>query len=384
MISYGKQSIDKSDIEAVIDVLEGDWLTQGPAVETFEDNLRSYFGSKHSCVVANGTAALHLVGIALEWSENDIIITSPLTFLATANSILYSNATPDFVDVDPKTFTLDPNLLEDKIKQYESVGKKVKAVIGVDFAGHPCDWSSLKVLSKKFEFQLINDNCHAMGSSINNDKQYAVKYADVVTQSYHPVKNITSGEGGAVLTNNSTLDEKIRRFRTHGIEKEESKLKRIGPWYYEMNDVGFNYRCTDFQCALGSNQLKKLDLFVLSRQKISSQYNSLFKNHEMLTIPHVNENIGHSYHLYPLLINFDGINISKRDFFFKMRSEGVNLQVHYIPIHLQPYYKKNFGFKFGDFPISEKIYSSEVSLPIYHDLSSKNVNKVANTILKNI
>ncbi len=384
MISYGKQSIDKSDIEAVIDVLKGDWLTQGPAVETFENDLKSYFGSKHSCVVANGTAALHLVGIALEWSKNDIIITSPLTFLATANSIIYSNATPDFVDVDPKTFTIDPNRLEDKIKKYESAGKKVKAVIGVDFAGHPCDWSSLKALSKKFEFQLINDNCHAMGSSINNDKQYAVKYADVVTQSYHPVKNITSGEGGAVLTNNRTLDEKIRRFRTHGIEKEESKLKRIGPWYYEMVDVGFNYRCTDFQCALGSNQLKKLDLFVLSRQKISSQYNNLFKKHEMLTIPHVNENIGHSYHLYPLLINFNEIDISKRDFFYKMRSEGVNLQVHYIPIHLQPYYKKNFGFKLGDFPISEKIYSSEVSLPIYHDLSSKNVNKVADTILKNI
>jgi dTDP-4-amino-4,6-dideoxygalactose transaminase len=205
MITYGKQSIDQCDIDSVIEVLKGNWLTPGPAVEIFENNLMNYFGSNHACAVANGTAALHLTGLALGWQAEDIVITTPITFLATANCIVYAGATPDFVDIDPVTYTIDPNLVEKKVKFYQSKGKKVKAIIGVDYAGHPCDWKSLRTIADKYDLQLVNDNCHALGASYFGDKQYAVEFADVVTQSYHPVKHITTGEGGAVLTKGSNF-----------------------------------------------------------------------------------------------------------------------------------------------------------------------------------
>ena len=237
MISYGKQSIDQSDIDAIISVLKTDWLTQGPEVETFEDKLKYYFGSKHACAVSNGTAGLHLTGLSLDWQPGDIIITTPNTFLATANCIVYSGATPDFVDIDPNTYTIDHNLVEEKVIAYQSQGKKVKAVIGVDYAGHPCNWKALRKIALKYNLKLVNDNCHALGASYFDDRQYAIKYADVVTQSYHPVKHITTGEGGVVLTNNSEIDEKIRLLRTHGITKDPSKLENNdGDWYYEMHE----------------------------------------------------------------------------------------------------------------------------------------------------
>ena len=201
MISYGKQSIDQSDIDCVIEVLKSDWLTQGPAVELFESHLKEYFGSNHACVVSNGTAALHLVGLALGWQKDDIIITTPITFLSTANSILFSGSQPDFADIDHCSYTIDPNLVEEKIKLHISRGKQVKAVIGMDYAGHPCDWKSLRILADKYGFKLINDNCHALGASYYGNFHYAVKYADVVTQSFHPVKNITTGEGDRCSNN---------------------------------------------------------------------------------------------------------------------------------------------------------------------------------------
>jgi len=305
MISYGKQSIDQSNIDAVVDVLNGDWLTQGPAVETFENDLKNYFGAKNACAVANGTAALHLTGLALGWKTGDIIITSPITFLATANCIVYAGATPDFVDIDPLTYIIDPNLVEDKVKTYQSQGKKIKALIGVDYAGHPCDWKSLREISDKYGLQLVNDNCHAMGASYFGDKQYAVKYADVVTQSYHPVKHITTGEGGIVLTNDSTIYQKVKCLRNHGMTKDPNQLENNdGPWYYEMHETGYNYRITDFQCALGSSQLKKLGQFVQKRCEIAKKYNKSFSNGDKLIIPENHSSIEHAYHLYPLQIDF--------------------------------------------------------------------------------
>ena len=254
--SYGKQNIDKKDIKAVIDVLKSDWLTQGPKVKEFEKALCDKFGSKYASAVCNGTAALHLAGLALGWKQGDIVITSPITFLASANCILYSGATPDFVDIDSISYNIDVNKLEEKIKCYTQNGKNVKAVIGVDYAGHPCDWENLKSLSKKYKFQLVNDNCHALGATYKNNEKYVVKYADAVCQSFHPVKNFTTGEGGAVLTNNKEIDKRIKILRTHGVVKnnsefriQNSELKKI-PWYYEMQFLGFNYRITDFQCAL--------------------------------------------------------------------------------------------------------------------------------------
>jgi perosamine synthetase len=383
MISYGKQSIGQDDIDAVVDVLKSDWLTQGPAVEAFEASLNKYFGSKYSCALSNGTAALHLAGLALDWKPGDIVITTPLTFLATANCIIYSGATPDFVDIDPVSYTIDPILVEKKIQKYQKMGKRVKAIIGVDFAGHPCDWKALRKIADKYDLQLINDNCHALGASYFGNKQYAVEYADIVTHSYHPVKHLTTGEGGAILTNNSDLVEKVKRLRSHGMTKDPSLMdSNDGPWYYEMHELGYNYRITDFQSALGSNQLKKLDKFGEERREIATQYDNSFVNTMNLKIPKAQSFVEHAYHLYPLQVYFDKINLSKVQFFRKMKNNGINLQVHYNPIHLQPYYHKRFGFKKGDFPISENFYRYEISLPIYPQLSSNDTITVINSILK--
>ncbi|MBI87331.1 MAG: UDP-4-amino-4,6-dideoxy-N-acetyl-beta-L-altrosamine transaminase [Candidatus Marinimicrobia bacterium] len=386
MISYGKQTIDKSDIEALVDVLKSDWLTQGPAITNFENDLSSFFGSDYACALANGTAALHLAGLALGWTENDIIITTPITFLATANCILYSGATPDFVDIDPKTYTIEPNLLEEKVDFYRSNGKNIKAIIGVDYAGHPCDWKSLRQIADKYDLILINDNCHAMGSLYDGSKKYAIKYADVITQSYHPVKHITTGEGGSVLTNNKDLIDKIISLRSHGIGKgnDKSELNHNDPWYYEMEKLGYNYRITDFQCALGSNQLRKLEGFVAKRSFIAEQYNQYFKEINNLIIPFVNHDVQHSYHLYPLQINFKSFEINKRDFFIKMKKSGINLQVHYIPIHYQPFYANKFGFKKGDFPNSEKFYENIFSMPIFPSLSSKDLRFIIDSTIKHL
>ena len=313
MISYGKQSIDQSDIDGVIDVLKGDWLTQGSAVETFENDLCIYFGAKNTCAVSNGTAALHLSAMALGWQPGEVIITPPITFLATVNCIVYVGATPDFVDIDPVTYTIDPNRVEEKIKHLQSKGKRVKSIIGVDYAGHPCDWKALRKIADSYELQLVNDNCHAMGASYFDDKQYALKYADVATQSYHSVKHITTGEGGAVLTNDPKIDEKVRCLRTHGMAKVPQQLeKNDGPWYYEMHEMGFNYRITDFQCALGSNQLRKLDKFVTKRREIAKMYDESFSNMENLKIPENQNSVEHAYHLYPLQIDFEKLPITKK------------------------------------------------------------------------
>jgi len=255
----------------------------------------------------------------------------------------------------------------------------------VDYAGHPCDWKALRDIADNYGLQLVNDNCHALGATYLNDKQYAVKYADLVIQSYHPVKHLTTGEGGVVLTNNSELDEKIRRLRTHGITKNPDQLENNdGPWYYEMHELGYNYRITDFQCALGSSQLKKLDQFVNKRCGIAKKYDESFSNVYNLKIPETHNSVNHSYHLYPLSIDFEKTAITKPEFFQKMKESGINLQVHYIPVHLQPFYQNNYGFKPGDFPVSENFYKQEVSLPIYPGLSNEDVSLVVSNIMENI
>ena len=381
MISYGKQSIDKSDIDSVLEVLNSDWLTQGPAVEKFEIDLKNYFGANYCCAVSNGTAALHLTALALGWGPGDVVITSPITFLATVNCISYVGATPDFADINPSSYTIDPNHLEEKVKLLLSKNKRVKAIIGVDYAGHACDWKALREISNKYDLQLVNDNCHALGATYLDDKQYAVKYADLVIQSYHPVKHITTGEGGVVLTNSSELDERIRRLRTHGMTKDPNILEQNdGLWYYEMHEIGYNYRITDFQCALGSSQLKELDNFVQQRRKIARKYDKSFSIIDNFKTLAFNDLFKSSYHLYPLQIDFQKINISKLELFNKMKKSGINLQVHYIPVHLQPFYRKNYRFQKGDYPHSEKFYQNEVSLPIYPDLTiDEQVKVIENT-----
>ena len=374
MISYGRQYVDNNDIKAVVKVLKGDWLTQGPQVKRFEKLLNSKFGSKYCTALSSGTAALHLVAIALGWKKGDIILTTPISFLATSNSILHCHATPVFIDIDKNSFNIDVNKLEKVIVSYQKKGKKISGIIATDFAGQPCDWKSIKNIADKYNIITVNDNCHAIGASINNNKKYAIKYADVVVHSYHPVKNITSGEGGAVFTNNKLIDQRVKMLRSQGIKRFPSKA----PWYYEMVELGYNFRISDIHCALGISQLKKLELFVKKRKLIAKKYDFAFKNIKNLKIPKILHNVSHAYHLYPVRINFKKFDINKNLFFKNLKKRKINLQVHYIPIHLQPYYKKKF--KKGDFPVAENFYEEQVSLPIYYSLKNKEVNYIIKQI----
>lgn len=380
MISYGRQYIDNADIKAVKNVLKSDFLTQGPLVEKFEMSLKRYFSCKYTNVVSSGTAALHLVAIVYKFKKNDLIITSPNTFLASANSAIYTGAKIDFVDIDKLTYNLDPEKLEDKIKKLKNKNKKIKAVIVTDYAGQPADWESFSYLSKKYGFILINDHCHSFGALYKNRKNYALKYADVATLSFHPVKNITSGEGGAILTMEKNIFEKVNLLRNHGIDRDKKIIKSKGIWFYKMEELGYNYRITDIQCALGISQLKKVEKFLTRRRKIADIYNKLFLDNPFLITPFESRNVRHAYHLYPLQINFDNIKISKVNLFKKFLKNRIRLQVHYIPIHLQPYYRKNFGFKYGDFPIAESFYKKQVSLPIFYSLKDDEIFKVAKLI----
>ena len=291
---------------------------------------------------------------------------------------MLNDLVPDFCDIELETFNMDLNLLEHKIKK----DKKIKAIIGVDFAGHPCDWKSINFLKQKYNLKIINDNCHALGAKINNDQGYAVKYSDLVTHSYHPVKNITSGEGGAILTNNKFLYSSIHSNRNHGIIRHNRLIKK-GRWLYEVKKFGFNFRLSDINAALGYSQLKKLDSFVAKRNEIANIYNKILSKYDFIQKPITKKNFFHAYHLYPLLIDFKNLNINKNQFFNKMFNDGINLQVHYIPVYKQHFLKK-YNFNKFMFPNSEKYYSQEVSMPIYYSLRNNQIKYVIEKLKKNL
>jgi len=383
MISYGKHYVDQKDIQSVLKVLKSNWITQGPNIKKFENLLKKKFKSKFCIAVSNGTAALHLAGLCLGWKPGDIVITTPMSFLSTSNCIIYSGAIPVFVDIDSSNYNIDLKKLEKKIKHLKKNKKKVKSIIATDYAGNPCDWQKLKEISTKYSLTLINDNCHAIGAAYQGNQGYAVKYADIVTHSYHAVKNITTGEGGAILTNNKNFEKKLKNLRSHGVTRDRKKMNfDHGPWYYEMQELGYNYRITDFQCALGISQISKLNKFLKKRKKIAKIYDKAFSNKKIIKIPQSNIRNSHAYHIYPLLINFNKLRIKKNIFFKKMIKNKIFLQVHYIPIHLQPYYKRNFKYKVGDFPVAEKFYKDEVSLPIYYSLKDSEVYRVIKLVKK--
>ena len=380
--SYAQQLIEEDDIQAVVDVLRSDRLTQGPKLREFEERLSERLGGPYCSATSSGTASLHLIALGLGWKPGDVVITSPITFLASANCIVYAGATPDFADIDPLNYTLDPAKVEDRILYHQSEGRKVRAVIGVDYAGNPCDWDGLAQLAKQYDLHLVNDHCHAIGSIYKSDPYFAAKYADAVSLSFHPVKHVTTGEGGAVITRHKWLDEKIKVLRTHGVTKDPRLLsKNDGPWYYEMIELGFNYRITDFQCALGISQVAKLDRFLHERRLIAAFYDKAFTGDERFIIPAVKRNSLHAYHLYPLQINFSKLNISKPELFDGLRGKGINCQVHFIPIHLQPHYANRYGYKVGDFPIAEEFYRRETSIPIYPNLNSDDLEYISSSIM---
>ena len=379
-IRYGRHTINETDIKSIENVLRYDSLTQGKHVKKFENALKIKFGSRYCSSLSSGTAALHLGVMALSLPKNSKIITTPLTFVATANSIILNNLKPELVDIDLTTYTIDVNKLEHKLKK----DNKIKAVIAVDYAGNICDWKSLNFLARKYNIKLINDNCHAIGSMYNDSIKYASQFADVVTQSYHPVKAITTAEGGSILTNNKKIYENISLLKNHGIIRNKNLSKKFGAWFYSIKKLGYNYRLSDIQCALGISQLKRLNQFILARRKIAKIYDKAFSNIDKLQIPKVREKCYHSYHLYPLLIDFKKTRINIKKFFAKLQSNGIYTQVHYLPIHYHEYYKKKFNFKKGDFPNSEDFYNKEMSLPIYPLLKKKYVFKVIDNIIKNL
>ena len=378
MIPYNSQFIDQKDINAVKKVLQSKNLTQGKTVDQFQNKIKSKFKSKYCSVLNSGTAALHLAIKALKLKEDQKIVTTPISFISTASAIMMNNLIPLFADIDNKSFTIDPNHTEDIIKK----DKKIKAIIGVDYAGHPCDWEALNFIKKKYNVKLINDNCHAMGSRLNNDIGYAVKYSDLVTHSYHAIKNFTTGEGGSVLTNNENFFKIINNFRSHNMLKKKDDLKKNGKWFYKVDEYGYNYRLTDIQSALGVSQLSKLDSFVKKRRSLAKMYDKLFINEDLVQTPKVNENVFHSYHLYPILIDFKKLKISKKKLFNNLALYKINPQVHYQPLHFQPFIKNKYNYKKGDFPVSEKFYENEVSLPIFYELKSSQQKFVVNKLLK--
>ena len=366
IINYSEQSIDRLDVKSVEKVLISKSISQGPTTADFEKKLKSYFGAKYTCCLSSGTAALHLIGKALKWKKGDKIITTPNTFVATANSICYAGADPLLVDIDQRSYNLDLNKLENEIKKINKYKKKIKAIIGVDFAGNPCDWSDIRYIGNKYNLTLINDNCHALGSKINNNSKYAIKYADIVSQSFQTLKNITTGEGGAVITNNFDIYKKINTLRTHGLIKN-SKARKF--WDSEMAEIGFNYRLTDFQSALGISQLRKINTFIKKRRKIAAVYDDFFSSFDHITTPQAKKNFFHAYHLYPLQIDFKRIKIKKIELLNYFLKNKFRLQVHYKPIHLYKFYQKKYSYKFGDFPVAEKFYENEISLPVHVNLN---------------
>ena len=365
MIYYNKQFIDQDDITSVKKILKSKFLTQGNTIKAFENKLSLKFKSKYCSVLSNGTAALHLAIKSLNLKKNSKILTTPITFISTVSSIMMNDLVPTFADIDKETFTLDPNQVEDILKK----DKKVKAIIGVDYAGNPCDWKALNYLKKKYNLKLINDNCHAMGSKLDNDMGYAIKYSDIVTHSYHAIKNFTTGEGGSVLTNNKKIFELINNYRSHNMIKTSKDYKKFGRWFYKVDTIGYNYRLTDIQSALGISQLNKLNKFIKKRRKVAKVYDNLLNGISFVQRQKIQKNVHHSFHLYPILINFKKIKKDKKKLFNFMAKNNIFLQVNYQPLHYQPFVKKRAKFKKGDFPVAENFYEKQISLPVFYKIT---------------
>ena len=382
MINYGKQWIDDDDIAAVVEVLKSDFLTQGPRVPEFEKALAAYVGAEYAVAVSNGTAALHLAVNALGIPAGHEGLTVPNTFAASANCFLYNGLLPRFVDIDARTYCMDAAALEERVTLLTRV------VIPVHFAGQPAEMETIAGIAKNRNIHVIEDASHAIGSRYENGKMVgSCSYSDMTIFSFHPVKTIATGEGGAITTNNKGLYEKLLLLRNHGITKEAStfagpaaKPDDHGPWYYEMQELGFNYRLTDIQAALGLSQLKKIDRFIKRRREIVKRYNQVFKYLPFLTVPYERAGIFSAFHLYVLQIDFKGINKSRTQVMQELREKGIGTQVHYIPVHLQPYYREHFGFKEGDFPVSEDYYRHCLSIPLYPRMSNDDIDRVIEAV----
>ncbi len=352
-LPYGRQSIDEKDISAVINILRSDWLTTGPAVERFEADVCTFTGASHGVAVSSGTAALHTAMFALEIGPGDEVIVPPMTFAATANCVLYQGGTPVFADVVPDTLLLDLEAVE------AAITPRTRAIIGVDYAGQPCDWDALQAIACKHGLALIADACHALGAEYKGRPVGTL--ADITVFSFHPVKHITTGEGGMAVTNDENLAKRMRVFRNHGITTTASQRESIGSWLYEMTELGYNYRITDIQCALGSSQLTKLPDWIQKRNELAQQYDDFFAKHPQKNIRPLakHPDRGHAYHLYV-------VRHPDRDMAFStLRANKIGANVHYIPVHLHPYYQQNIGTKRGMCPMAEDAFTEILTLPLW-------------------
>lgn len=376
LLPYGHQWIDEEDIKAVIEVLRSDWITQGLKVAEFEKEFASYVGARYAIAVSSGTAALHAACFAAQIEKGDEVITTPITFAASANCVLYQGGTPVFADIDADTLTIDPEEIKKKIT------KKTKALIPVDFTGLPVDLEEIQEIARKYNLIIIEDASHALGATYKGSKIGSI--SDITIFSFHPVKHITTGEGGMITTNSKEYFERLKLFRTHGITKNKDKLFNYdGPWYYEMQELGYNYRLTDFQCALGISQLKKIDRIIQRRREIVQKYNSEFKDIIEIKIPEINPaDSNPAWHIYIIQLNLERLKVDRREIFEALRAENIGVNVHYIPIHLQPYYQKRFGYNLGDFPKAENYYSRAITLSVFPKMTDKDVDDVIMAVKK--
>lgn len=370
MIPYGRQSITESDIQAVVDVLRSDYLTQGPVVPAFENHIANYCGAKHAVAVNSATSALHIACLALGVGPGDIVWTTPITFVASANCALYCGADIDFVDIDPDTYNLSIECLTQKLEIAEKQGKLPKVVIPVHLCGQSCDMASIFALSQKYGFKIIEDASHAIGGRYKGEPVGNCKYSDITVFSFHPVKIITTGEGGMALTNQPELANDMQRLRSHGITRNPEEMTHApdGSWYYQQISLGFNYRMTDIQAALGLSQVQRLDEFVTKRHDIAKQYNLFLENLPVLK-PWQHPDSYSAFHLYVIRLKLDDLNKTHKEIFEELRQENIGVNLHYIPVYRQPYYSQ-LGYSKNDYPEAEKYYREAISIPMYADLSA--------------
>lgn len=368
MIPYGHQCIDEEDIQAVVNVLRSDWLTTGPLIEAFEEAFARRVGARHAVAVSSGTAALHAAMHALGLVQGDEVIVPAITFAASANCVVYQGGTPVFADVDPETLLIDPASVESRLSS------KTKAIIAVDFAGQPCDYDALKDIAERHNLVLVADACHALGGRYK-DKPVGT-LAALNAFSFHPVKHITTGEGGMITTDDPIMAERMLLFRNHGITIDHRQRAQQGSWFYEMVELGYNYRITDFQCALGMSQLKKLPKWVEQRREIARFYDNAFFKIPFVKPLGVNGDVLHAYHLYVIRLILDGTDLSREEIFHTLRESGIGANVHYMPVHLHPYYRNKFMTTAGLCPVAEDAYTKIISLPIFQGLSFDKVDYV--------
>lgn len=392
-IPYGRQSLDDDDIAAVVEVLRGDWLTQGPKIPAFEEAVAERIGAKHGVAVATGTAALHAACYAAGIGPGDEIITSPITFAASGNCALYLGASVKFADIRPDTYCLDPAKLE------AAITPRTKAIIPIDYTGQPCDIDAINEIASRHGITVIQDAAHALGATYKGRPVGSLAAMSIF--SFHPVKHVAMGEGGLIATDDDELAGRLRLFRTHGITNDPARI-RLGdqaadndgtqlrgsnadepaPWYYEMQALGFNYRITDIQCALGLSQLGKLERFLARRRALAKRYTAAFSDSPALVVPHQEADRESAWHLYMLRLRLDRIDKTRRQVFEALRARKIGVHVHYIPLHLQPYYRDKFGYRRGDFPEAEAFYDAALTIPLYPGMTDQDCERVIQSVFE--